>query len=160
MSFIGSCVCVWSTAGGPVCGGYGTSRRKSLAAGSTWLLTPCFLTVDAMWPAGLYLCHNFSTIIPLTVSPLTVSQGEKTLYSFLKMFLCRKFAIARREAADTGVRGLPAAQGRPFFLPPAPSLLMVLGLWMLLQLSAWQLHLLWLLPRSRRDLCAYKGSPG
>lgn len=36
------------------------------------------------------------------------------------MFLCRKFAIARREAADAGVRGLPAAQGRPFFLPPAP----------------------------------------
>lgn len=36
------------------------------------------------------------------------------------MFLCRKFATARREAADTGMRGLPAAQGRPFFPPPAP----------------------------------------
>lgn len=120
MSFIGSCVCAWSTPGGPVCGGYGTSRRKSLATGSTSLLTPCFLTVEAMWPAGLYLCHNFSTTIPLTVSPLTVSQKKNTLYCFLKLFLCRKFAIPRKEAADTAVRGLLAAQGRPFFPPPAP----------------------------------------
>lgn len=44
------------------------------------------------------------------------------------MFLCRKFAIARREAADPAVRGLPAAQGRPFFPPPAP--IAVHGSWL------------------------------
>lgn len=79
---------------------------------TTLLSTPCFLTVDVMWPARLSSCQ---TPPPLqNVSSLTVSQ-EKPLPPY------RKLAIATRKAANPGVvRGLPAAWGRPFFPPPAP----------------------------------------